>query len=101
MPSRDAGMSAPRTWLLTVRLLELCAGALLAGAALEMWSGYQLSGRATGVRSDGVPLPLQTLWARIAAFSLSGSLFHGPLAILGAAGQHRARWCGGRRSRAA
>jgi hypothetical protein len=81
MPSLGRDLSAPRTWFVTVRLLECCAAALLVVAALEMWAAFQSSGQVGAVQSDGSPVTSPTLMQRVTAFALFGGVFRSPIAL--------------------
>jgi hypothetical protein len=64
--------------------LEACAAALLVGAVLEVWAGFQSTSQA-GAFSDGAPVGAPTLMQRIVAFALFGGQLRSPFAVMGAA----------------
>jgi hypothetical protein len=81
MPSLGRELSAPRTWFVTVRLLEGCVAALLLVAALEIWTVYESSSQ-SAYRADGSMVTNPSLMQRITAFVLFGGVFRSPIALM-------------------
>jgi len=87
MPSWRPTWSEPRTWFLTVRLLEGATLALLVGGALTIYHGWRQT--TTGLNGpsgpDGQPLAL-SLWQKITLAVAYGSYGgSGPVALVVAA----------------
>jgi hypothetical protein len=85
MPSLGRDLSTPRTWFVTVRLLECSAAAMLVVAGFEMWGAFQSSAQAGSLQSDGTPVTTPSIMQRITAFALFGGVFRSPMALLFAA----------------
>ena len=90
MPSSPAAWSAPRTWFLTVRLLEVSAVLLVVGTLLTVrtgWQQFSVTGPSAMTGADGEPLDLN-VWEKIAA-TISSSWYApvgpvGPGLVVGA-----------------
>lgn len=87
MPSLGRELSVPRTWFLSVRLVELAVVALLVGAGLEMWQAFQASSQGLGPYSGDPTLGADpvSLMQRLMAFAFFGGIFQGPVLLLLAA----------------
>jgi len=85
MPSLGRDLSVPRTWFVTVRLLECCAIALLVVAVLELWGSYRSSAQSATYSVDGTPVVDPSVMQRITAFALFSGIFRSPIALMMAA----------------
>jgi len=87
MPSLGRDLSVPRTWFLTVRLLEAAVVVLLAGAALELWNAFQASSSGLGgFYGDPSTAARQvTFMQRLMGFAFYGGIFQGPVMLVLAA----------------
>lgn len=87
MPLPRRSLSLPRTWFLTVRLLELAVVVLLVGVGLELWQAFRASSQAMGqYYGDASVDPGQlTFMQRIMAFAFFGGIFQGPVLLVLAA----------------
>lgn len=73
MPSLRAELPLPRTWMLTVRALEVATLLVLLGVLVEAWQSWRASGDYyPPTSSDGLPLPA-TLMQRMVGFVMMGS----------------------------
>lgn len=83
MPSWSVSWSAPRTWFVSARLLEIAALLLVLGSAHESWVAFRATGRQFGPNGEilqaGPPL-----LDRLTMFSLYGTV-RAPLAVVLAA----------------
>ena len=84
MPSLGRELSVPRTWFLTVRLLELAVVVMLAGVALELWSAFQASAQGVGpFYSDPAAVTDHvTLMQRLMSFAFYGGIYQGPVMLV-------------------
>jgi hypothetical protein len=73
MPSLRVELPLPRTWMLTVRALEVSALLVLAGILAESWQAWRASvDYYPPVSADGLPVPA-TLMQRLVGFVVTGS----------------------------
>jgi len=84
MPSLGRALSVPRTWFLTVRLLEVGAVVLLVGVGLEVWNAFQASaGGLEGYFGDPNLAPRHvSLMQRVMAFAFYGGIYQGPVMLV-------------------
>jgi hypothetical protein len=73
MPSPRVDLPLPRTWMLTVRALEVSTLLVLGSILVEVWQSWRASGDYyPPVSADGLPVPA-TLMQRIVGFVMMGS----------------------------
>lgn len=84
MPSLGRALSVPRTWFLTVRLLEVGVVVLLVGVGLEVWSALQVSAAGLqGYFGDPNLAPRDvSLMQRVMAFAFFGGIYQGPMMLV-------------------
>lgn len=84
MPSPRLELGLPRTWMLTVRALEVSALLVLIGILVEAWQSWRASGDYyPPVSADGMPVPA-TLMQRMVGFVMMGS-YGTPATVMGPA----------------
>lgn len=84
MRSLGRELSVPRTWFLTVRMVELAVVALLLGAGLEMWQAFESSRENLGqYYGDASIVPGHlSFMQQLMAFAFFGGIFQGPVLLL-------------------
>jgi len=84
MPSLGRALSVPRTWFLTVRLLEVGVVVLLVGVGLETWSAFQVSaGGLEGYFGDpNLASRDVSIMQRVMAFAFYGGIYQGPMMLV-------------------
>jgi len=87
MPLTRRSLSLPRTWFLTVRLLESAVAALLVGVGLELWQSFRASSQGMGqyYGDPSIDPSHLTFMQHLMSFAFFGGIFQGPILLILAA----------------